>query len=107
MKGTVTVQAAAVDDTGGSGDTGSTDTTTPTDSQADDGPALPATGMDVGGLALLGLMTLVSGRIPAPPHGAQSGPAVSCLEPRARANLPARERPQDPRCGGQARPGRA
>jgi LPXTG-motif cell wall-anchored protein len=62
MKGTVVVQAAASGDTGdtsGSGDTSSG--TTPTDAQADSGPALPSTGMDVGGLALLGLMTLALG----------------------------------------------
>jgi LPXTG-motif cell wall-anchored protein len=63
MKGTVTVQAAASDNGGGSGggDTGSTDGTTSTGSQADDGPSLPSTGMDVGGLALLGFMTLALG----------------------------------------------
>jgi LPXTG-motif cell wall-anchored protein len=62
MKGTVVVQAAASGDTGdtsGSGDTSSG--TTPTDAQADSGPALPSTGMDVGGLVLLGLMTLALG----------------------------------------------
>jgi LPXTG-motif cell wall-anchored protein len=62
MKGTVVVQAAASGDTGdtsGSGDTSSG--TTPTDTQADSGSALPSTGMDVGGLALLGLMTLALG----------------------------------------------
>jgi len=48
--------AAAVDD-GTGDDTG----TTPTDSQADDGPALPSTGMDVGGLLVLGLATLALG----------------------------------------------
>jgi plastocyanin len=56
MHGTVVVQAAAVDD-GTGDDTG----TTPTDSQADDGPALPSTGMDVGGLLVLGLATLALG----------------------------------------------
>ena len=62
MKGTVVVQAAASGnsgDTTGGGDTSSG--TTSTDSQADSGPALPSTGMDVGGLALLGLMTLALG----------------------------------------------
>ncbi len=62
MKGTVVVQAAASGnsgDTSGGGDTSSG--TTSTDSQADSGPALPSTGMDVGGLALLGLMTLALG----------------------------------------------
>jgi LPXTG-motif cell wall-anchored protein len=56
MHGTVVVQAAAAGD-----DTGSTDGTAPTDSQADDGPALPSTGMDVGGLLVLGLATLALG----------------------------------------------
>jgi LPXTG-motif cell wall-anchored protein len=56
MHGTIVVQAAAAGD-----DTGSTDGTTPTDSQADDGPALPSTGMDVGGLLVLGLATLALG----------------------------------------------
>jgi LPXTG-motif cell wall-anchored protein len=60
MTGTVTVVAAATQDggdTGSAGDTG----TTPTDSGADDGPALPATGRDVGGLVALGLATLALG----------------------------------------------
>jgi LPXTG-motif cell wall-anchored protein len=63
MKGTVTVVAAAADNGGGSGggDTGSTSGTTSTDSQADSGPALPSTGMDVGGLLVLGLATLALG----------------------------------------------
>jgi LPXTG-motif cell wall-anchored protein len=56
MHGTIVVQAAAAGD-----DTGSTDGTTPTDSQADDGPSLPSTGMDVGGLLVLGLATLALG----------------------------------------------
>jgi LPXTG-motif cell wall-anchored protein len=59
MKGTVVVQAAASGDTGETGDTSSD--TTATDTPADTGPALPSTGMDVGGLALLGLMTLALG----------------------------------------------
>jgi MYXO-CTERM domain-containing protein len=54
MTGTVTVVAAAADE-GDTGDTGST--TTPTD----DGPALPNSGLDVGGVALLGLATLLLG----------------------------------------------
>ena len=58
MQGTVTVQAAAVQDDGT--DTGTAPEGT-TDSQVDDGPALPSTGMDVGGLALLGLATLALG----------------------------------------------
>jgi plastocyanin len=64
MKGTVTVQAVAAQEGGGlSGaqDTGSTDGTTSTGSQADGGPSLPSTGLDVGGLALLGFMTLAVG----------------------------------------------
>ncbi|MEA2378389.1 MAG: hypothetical protein QOD13_2296 [Thermoleophilaceae bacterium] len=62
MKGTVTVQAAAADQGNGNGqDTGSTDGTTSTGTPADSGPALPSTGMDVGGLALIGLMTLALG----------------------------------------------
>jgi LPXTG-motif cell wall-anchored protein len=56
MHGTIVVQAAAVDD-GTADDTG----TAPTESQADDGPALPSTGMDVGGLLVLGLATLALG----------------------------------------------
>jgi plastocyanin len=58
MKGTVVVQAAASQDTGGD-DTG-TDGTTATESQ-DDGPSLPSSGMDLGGVALLGLATLALG----------------------------------------------
>jgi LPXTG-motif cell wall-anchored protein len=62
MKGTVTVQAAAADQGNGNGqDTGSTDGTTSTGTPADSGPALPSTGMDVGGLALIGLTTLALG----------------------------------------------
>jgi len=56
MHGTIVVQAAAVDqgdDTGSGTDTGSAET--------DDGPSLPSTGMDLAGLALLGLMTLALG----------------------------------------------
>jgi plastocyanin len=57
MTGTVTVVAAAAGegDTGSTGDTGSA--TTPTD----DGPALPNSGLDVGGVALLGFATLLLG----------------------------------------------
>jgi LPXTG-motif cell wall-anchored protein len=70
MKGTIVVQAAASGDTGGdtsgggdsSGATsGDTSGTTSTESQTGGGPALPSTGMDVGGLALLGLTTLALG----------------------------------------------
>jgi LPXTG-motif cell wall-anchored protein len=70
MKGTVVVQAAASGNTGntgntsGGGNTSSGNTSsgsTSTGSQANSGPALPSTGMDVGGLALLGLMTLALG----------------------------------------------
>jgi LPXTG-motif cell wall-anchored protein len=61
MTGTVTVQAAQTDAGAGTGgDSGSTDGTT-SGTEADDGPSLPSTGMDVGGLALLGLMTLALG----------------------------------------------
>lgn len=60
MKGTVTVQAASAG--GGDGqDDGSAEGTAPTDAQADQGPSLPSTGLDVGGLALLGFMTLALG----------------------------------------------
>jgi LPXTG-motif cell wall-anchored protein len=58
MHGTIVVQAAAA---GGGEDTGSTSDTTSTDAQADDGPSLPSTGMDVGGLFVLGLATLALG----------------------------------------------
>jgi plastocyanin len=58
MTGTVVVQAAATDD-GAADDTGSSGTTT--ESQADDGPSLPNSGLDVGGVAVLGLMTLALG----------------------------------------------
>jgi plastocyanin len=60
MKGTIVVQAAASHN-GGETDTGSTDGTTSTDSQTDDGPALPSTGLDIGGLLMLGLATLALG----------------------------------------------
>jgi LPXTG-motif cell wall-anchored protein len=60
MTGTVTVVAAATQDGGDTGSTGDTGTA-PTDSGTDDGPALPATGMDVGGLVALGLATLALG----------------------------------------------
>jgi LPXTG-motif cell wall-anchored protein len=59
MTGTVTVVAAATQDGGDDGTTDGTGTT-PTE-PADDGPALPATGMDVGGLVALGLATLALG----------------------------------------------
>jgi plastocyanin len=60
MTGTVTVVAAATQDGGDDGATGGTGTA-PTDAGTDDGPALPATGMDVGGLVALGLATLALG----------------------------------------------
>jgi LPXTG-motif cell wall-anchored protein len=60
MKGTIVVQAAAAQETGGD-DTGSTEGTTSTGVPADDGPALPSTGMDVGGLVMLGFATLALG----------------------------------------------
>ena len=89
-----------MDDTSGDG-TG----TAPTDTQADDGPALPSTGMDVGGLALLGLMTLALGaylrRRTSPRRPARPGASAGS---RLRGNLAPREHPQDPRRGGQARP---
>jgi plastocyanin len=59
MTGTVVVQAAASQGTGGDDDTGATEGTT--GAQADDGPTLPSSGMDVGGLAVLGLLTLALG----------------------------------------------
>jgi len=62
MKGTITVAAAA--DTGGDttsgGDTSSGDTSA-TGSEADTGSGLPSTGLDIGGIAVLGLMTLLMG----------------------------------------------
>jgi plastocyanin len=60
MTGTVTVQAAAQDDGAGDGAGTSGGTTTAPD-PADDGPSLPSSGLDVGGVALLGLMTLALG----------------------------------------------
>jgi plastocyanin len=63
MKGTITVVAAAADNGGNTtsgGDTSSGDTSG-TGSQAADGSGLPSTGVDVGGIAVLGLMTLVLG----------------------------------------------
>jgi LPXTG-motif cell wall-anchored protein len=66
MRGTVTVRAASQggDGAGGGGDTSSGDAGTATDdtgSDDDSGAALPATGLDAGALALLGLMTLALG----------------------------------------------
>jgi LPXTG-motif cell wall-anchored protein len=61
MTGTVTVAAAAGDDTGAGDESGTTGTTGTGAQAEDDGPALPATGMDVAGLALLGLFTLALG----------------------------------------------
>jgi plastocyanin len=60
MQGTITVRSASA---GGDddADTGSTAGDTATGSQADDGPALAATGLDAGGLAALGLTTLLLG----------------------------------------------
>ena len=71
MRGTITVRAASTDGSGtGSGDAGGTTggesgttgagtTDTDSGSSADSaGTALPATGLDTGGLVLLGLMTL-------------------------------------------------
>jgi plastocyanin len=73
MRGTITVRAASTGDgsgggggtTGGeSGATGGESSTTGSDSGTSgesSGSALPATGLDTGGLALLGLMTLALG----------------------------------------------
>jgi plastocyanin len=67
MRGTVTVRAASQggDGAGGGGETSSGDAGTSTDDETasddDSGAALPATGLDAGGLALLGLMTLALG----------------------------------------------
>jgi plastocyanin len=63
MKGTITVVAAAADnggDTTSGGDTSSGDTSA-TGSQAEDGSGLPSTGLDIGGIAVLGFMTLAMG----------------------------------------------
>jgi plastocyanin len=63
MKATITVVAAAADnggDTGSSGSGTSADTSA-TGSQADTGSGLPSTGLDIGGVAVLGLMTLLMG----------------------------------------------
>jgi plastocyanin len=61
MKGTVVVQAAASGDDGASGDADTSGDTTGTDSPADAGSSLPATGLDAGGMAVIGLMTLLLG----------------------------------------------
>jgi plastocyanin len=67
MRGTVTVRAASTggDGGGGGGDTSGADSGSATDdgTASDDGSgaALPATGLDAGGLAVLGLMTLALG----------------------------------------------
>lgn len=69
MKGTVTVRAASSGggeegsggETGGNSEGGSTAGQTAGDSEADSDPSLPATGLDAGGLALLGLLTLALG----------------------------------------------
>jgi LPXTG-motif cell wall-anchored protein len=64
MKGTVTVVAAAADN-GDSGNSGTTSSglsqDTGTAGADDDGPDLPSTGFDVGGIAFLGLATLALG----------------------------------------------
>jgi plastocyanin len=67
MRGTITVRAASTggDGSGGGGDTSGEDSGTATDdgtaSGDGSGAALPATGLDAGGLAVLGLMTLALG----------------------------------------------
>jgi plastocyanin len=65
MKGTITVVAAAADNGGSgggtSGDTSSGDTSGTTGSTTSDGSGLPTTGLDLGGIAALGLMTLALG----------------------------------------------
>jgi LPXTG-motif cell wall-anchored protein len=61
MKGTITVVAAAAQngsDNSSSGTSGSSDSS---GAAADSGPALPSTGFDVGGIAVLGLATLAVG----------------------------------------------
>ena len=63
MKGTITVVAAAADngsDTTGGGN-GSSGDASAGGTAADDGAGLPSTGLDVGGIAFLGLTTLVLG----------------------------------------------
>jgi plastocyanin len=62
MRGTITVRAASAGGSGedtGAGDSAAGDTTA--GSEADSGPTLAATGLDAGGLALLGVMTLALG----------------------------------------------
>jgi LPXTG-motif cell wall-anchored protein len=68
MKGTITVQAAATGGgeagggsggEAGAGSTGSTESAAPSDEST--GPTLPTTGLDSGGLAVLGLATLALG----------------------------------------------
>jgi plastocyanin len=69
MKGTVTVRAASSGsdqegsggETGGNTEGGSTAGQAAGGSEADSGPSLPSTGLDAGGLALLGLLTLALG----------------------------------------------
>ena len=69
MHGTVVVQAAAVDD-GTGDDTG----TTPTDSQADDGPGAAVDRDGRGRPAGARPGDARAGRLPAPPHHARAGP---------------------------------
>jgi plastocyanin len=63
MKGTVTVQAASSGGDAGEDTTGGGSTSGDSAADSDDGsgPALPATGLDAGGLALLGLATVALG----------------------------------------------
>jgi LPXTG-motif cell wall-anchored protein len=69
MKGNVTVPTASSGgdlggsggETGGNTEGGSTAGQTAGDSEADSGPSLPATGLDAGGVALVGLLMLALG----------------------------------------------
>jgi len=64
MKGTITVVASAAQNGSGndsSGTSGSTGTSGSSGTAADSGPALPTTGFDIGGVAVLGLATLALG----------------------------------------------
>jgi LPXTG-motif cell wall-anchored protein len=61
MKGTVVVQGSASGNSGDTSGSGNSSSGTANGAPADSGPSLPSTGMDVGGLALLGAMTLALG----------------------------------------------
>jgi plastocyanin len=58
MRATITVRAASA---GGSGDDGAGDSGAAAGSESDSGPTLAATGLDAGGLAVLGVATLLLG----------------------------------------------